>query len=85
MRCQAIRGSVDVLVHEAIDPNEVRARLSKMAATQKEIDNIVAHHITAEEAGVVFSRVKPRLAVYAHISDADLITPARKSYSGPLI
>lgn len=79
---KAARG-VDVLVHEAIDPKEVRARLSKMAATQEEIDNIVAHHITAEEAGVVFSRVKPRLAVYAHISDADLITPARKSYSGP--
>ena len=75
---------VDVLVHEAIDPAEVRARLSKLAASQAEIDNIVAHHITAEEAGVVFSRVKPRLAVYAHISDADLITPARKAYSGPL-
>lgn len=80
----AFARGVDVLVHEAIDPREVRARLSKMAATQEEIDNIVAHHITAEEAGVVFSRVKPRLAVYAHISDADLITPARKSYSGPL-
>ena len=75
---------VDVLIHEAIDPNEVRARLSKLAATPEEIDNIIAHHITAEEAGVVFSRVKPRLAVYAHISDADLITPARKAYSGPL-
>ena len=75
---------VDVLIHEAIDPAEVRARLSKLAATQAEIDNIVAHHITAEEAGLVFARVKPRLAVYAHISDADLITPARKSYSGPL-
>ena len=75
---------VDLLIHEAIDPAEVRARLSKTAATQSEIDNIVAHHITAEQAGVVFARVKPRLAVYAHISDADLITPARKSYSGPL-
>jgi ribonuclease Z len=75
---------VDLLIHEAIDPLEVRARLSKMAATPTEIDNIVAHHITAEEAGVVFARVKPRLAVYAHISDADLITPARKSYTGPL-
>jgi hypothetical protein len=32
----------------------------------------------------VFARVKPRLAVYARVSDADLITPARKSYSGPL-
>ena len=75
---------VDLLIHEAIDPIEVRARLSKLAATQAEIDNIVAHHITAEEAGVVFARVKPRLAVYAHISDADLITPARKSYAGPI-
>ncbi|HET7697625.1 MAG TPA: MBL fold metallo-hydrolase [Vicinamibacterales bacterium] len=75
---------VDLLIHEAIDPLEVRARLSRLAATQAEIDNIVAHHITAEEAGVVFARVKPKLAVYAHISDADLITPARKSYSGPL-
>jgi ribonuclease Z len=75
---------VDLLIHEAIDPLEVRARLGKLAATQAEIDNIVAHHITADEAGVVFARVKPRLAVYAHISDADLITPARKSYSGPL-
>ena len=55
-----------------------------MAATPAEIDNIVAHHITAEEAGVVFARVSPRLAVYAHISDADLITPARKSYAGRL-
>ena len=44
----------------------------------------MAHHITAEQAGVAFARVKPRLAVYAHISDADLITPARKTYSGPL-
>lgn len=74
----------DLLIHEAIDPDEVRARLSRMAATREEIDNIVAHHITAEQAGVVFARVKPRLALYAHISDADLITPARKSYSGPL-
>jgi len=70
---------VDLLIHEAIDPAAVRARLSKMAATQPEIDNIVAHHITAEPAGVVFARVKPRLAVYAVITDADLITPARKS------
>ena len=33
---------------------------------------------------VVFARVRPRVAVYSHISDADLITPARKSYSDPL-
>jgi ribonuclease Z len=75
---------VDVLIHEAVDPNDIRARLSKLGTTQAEIDSIVAHHTTAEEAGTVFSRVKPRLAVYSHISDADLITPARKTYSGPL-
>ena len=80
----AFAKGTDVLIHEAIDPVEVRTRLSRIGGTQAEIDNIVAHHITAEQAGVVFARVKPRLAVYAHISDADLITPARKSYSGPL-
>ena len=46
-----------------------------------------------EQAGEVFSRVKPKLAVISHYADdqtpsADLaremITSARKSYSGPL-
>ena len=46
-------------------------------------------HTTPEEAGEIFTRVKPRLALYSHIipPDApakDLITGTRKTYDGPL-
>ena len=49
----------------------------------------LAHHTTAEQAGEIFSRVKPGLAVYSHIvppiaTENDLIPPTRKTYSGPL-
>ena len=49
----------------------------------------MAHHTTAEQAGAVFARVKPRLAVYSHIgrpttTEQDLIGPTRKAYAGPL-
>jgi ribonuclease Z len=45
--------------------------------------------VTPEQAGEVFSRVQPRLAVYTHIvlptaTEADLIPPMRKTYAGPL-
>lgn len=46
-------------------------------------------HTTPEEAGRIFSRVKPRLAVYSHIIPPDapaeqFIAQTRKTYSGPL-
>lgn len=48
-----------------------------------------AGHTTPEDAGKIFTRVKPRLAVYSHIipSDApaeDFIVGTRKTYNGPL-
>jgi ribonuclease Z len=65
---------VDVLIHEAIDPIALRDR-----------PRIIAHHTTAEQAGQVFARVKPRLAVYSHAPSSEaLITQTRKYYSGPL-
>ncbi len=47
-----------------------------------------AHHTSPEQAGEVFRRASPKLAVYSHIvfgrQDADaLIT--RTGYNGPLI
>lgn len=50
---------------------------------------IIDHHVTPEQAGEVFARVKPRLAVYSHIvlptaTEEDVIAPTRKTYSGPL-
>lgn len=42
-------------------------------------------HTLPEEAGEVFSRVEPRLAVYAHAARTPgLIPRTRQTYSGPL-
>lgn len=77
----------DVLVHEVV-ATDVERRLSLMspAATEK----VLAHHTTPEDAGRVFSAVKPKLAVYAHIvpspaTASDLEGPTRKTYAGPLL
>jgi ribonuclease Z len=59
------------------------------------IQRIMAHHTTAREAGMVFSRTRPKLAAFTHLvflasetvppaSIADLIDETRQSYSGPL-
>jgi ribonuclease Z len=72
---------VDVLIHEAIDPVAARAGSTDLAATEL----IIAHHTTAEQAGEVFARVKPRLAVYSHAPNTGaVIAQTRKNYSGPL-
>jgi ribonuclease Z len=75
---------VDVLIHEVIDADAFRARAGNRTAEQME--SIIAHHTTLQQAGEVFSRVKPRLAVYSHVpgSSASLIAGTRKTYSGPL-
>ena len=57
---------------------------------------ILAHHTNPEEAGVVFRRAKPKLAVFYHFSllgtpqvppmtEQEVVELARKSYSGPLL
>ncbi len=70
---------VDVLIYEVINPVIVRERSPLYA------EAIIAHHTTPEQAGEVFTRVKPRLAVYSHAPNSDsLITQTRKTYTGPL-
>jgi len=76
---------VDVLVHEVVAPET----LPRAAIPPERAKRIVAHHVTPERAGEVFSRTKPKLAVYSHIvlptaTEQDLIPPTRKTYSGPL-
>ena len=57
---------------------------------------ILAHHTKPEEAGTLFSRVKPRLAVFYHfvllgapgvppVTEVDVLEMARKTYDGPLL
>ena len=80
---------VDVLVHEVAVP-ETFQRLKMPPERAKAIaKRVVARHVTPEQAGEVFSRTQPKLAVYSHIvlpfaTEQDLIPPTRKTYSGPL-
>ena len=59
------------------------------ALPPEQLQGILDHHLTPEQAGEVFIRVKPKLAVYSHIVPASataehLIAPTRRTYSGPL-
>jgi ribonuclease Z len=78
----------DLLIHEVA---MARPALMEIPAVQR----ILAHHTTPKEAGMVFSKAKPKLAVYTHIvlqSNAqvpeptldDLVAETRQTYSGPL-
>jgi ribonuclease Z len=54
----------DVLLHEVIVPGTMRKRAT---ANPEAMERVIAHHTTPEQAGEIFTRVKPRLAVYTHI------------------
>lgn len=73
---------VDVLVHEALDAETVRAWFP---TDPKVAGAILAKHTTPEQAGELFARVKPRLAVYSHAPDAERVfSQTRTTYAGPL-
>ena len=79
----------DLLVHQVA---AVREELLKNPVFQV----ILAHHTSPEEAGTVFSRVKPRQAVFYHfvllgapgvppVTEQDVLQQARRHYDGPLL
>jgi len=76
---------VDVLVHE------VTAVTGSAAESPEQLKRISGNHTTPEQAGEIFSRVKPKLAVFNHLllfggaTAEDLIPATRKRYPGPLI
>lgn len=73
---------VDVLVHEVLDAGTLRLVFPHNDAIVKAI---LAKHTTPEEAGEIFSRVRPRLAVYSHAPSAErVIAETRRTYRGPL-
>jgi ribonuclease Z len=75
----------DVLIHEVIDP-EAYAQL-RNSMNDPERAKVIAHHTLPDQAGMIFSRVKPKLAVYSHIVPPDvptLVWQTRKTYAGPL-
>jgi ribonuclease Z len=80
----------DVLIHEvAMARQEALDESAPLRA-------VIAHHTSPEEAGTVFSRVKPRLAIFNHIvfvtanpkisepTVADVVAAARKTWDGPM-
>ncbi len=76
---------VDVLVHEVVVPES----LTRAGAGVERAKVIVDHHTTPQQAGQVFARVRPRLAVYSHIvfpsaTTEELIQATRQTYAGPL-
>lgn len=77
----------DLVIHEVIAPDLFRA--FRAASSQERVNRVIQNHATPEQAGEVFTRVAPRLAVYSHIvpptaAAQDLIPATRKTYSGPL-
>jgi len=78
---------VDVLVMEVISAEIEMSRAA--VKSDLAIEKVISHHISEEQAGNLFARVKPRLAVYSHIVPSpaaaeDLIPPTRRTYGGPL-
>lgn len=74
--------AVDLLIHESggnFPPN--RNQTERERAQQEKIK---ALHTPADQTAVVFNRVKPRLAVYAHFGSPAVLAEARRTYSGPL-
>lgn len=70
---------VDVLIHEAIDPEA----LKRLNPSPQLFQAIVNHHTTPEEAGEIFRRTKPRLAVFSHSPGTPaVVTGARKAFAG---
>jgi ribonuclease Z len=79
----------DLLVHEV---GAVRPEL----LLEPGIRHIMDHHTTPEQAGMVFARAQPRLAVFTHMvllasprvpamTPDDVVAVTRESYAGPLV
>jgi len=80
----------DLIIHE------VALVTDELLASSERFRRIVSHHTTPEQAGIVFARVAPKLAVYTHfvilssqtIPEAplsSLIARTRTNYGGPLV
>jgi ribonuclease Z len=80
----------DVLIHE------VAAAPAALLERSETARRIVGFHTLPEDAGRIFARVRPRLAVYSHVvllttdpafpapTAAELVPRTRSTYRGPL-
>jgi ribonuclease Z len=88
-----IAQGTDVLIHEAgrwkEDPvlqGPLTEILPGSLATRGTVKTIAAHHTDGVEAGRVFERVKPKLAVFSHynVDAAATLKLVRQTYAGPV-
>lgn len=78
----------DVVIHEVMSPGlitKIRSLYNEAAG-----DFVTSIHTTAEQAGEIFSKIEPKLAVYYHtLNDKgtreELIQATRTKYSGDLV
>jgi len=79
----------DLLIHQ------VAMARAELIEKSEAVRRVLSHHTKPEEAGVVFTRAAPKLAVYYHVSlqgspdyppltEKDVIDMTRSTYSGPL-
>ena len=79
----------DLMIHQVAAASDALLKLPAFKV-------ILAHHTLPDEAGTVFSRVKPRLAVFYHfvllgtptipaVTEKQVFDMARKTYDGPLL
>lgn len=88
-RIAAASKDADLLIHE------VAAFDQEMVKANPQLQRILDHHTSPEEAGRIFSLAKPRLAAYTHIitlkpggfdlPTGEIVNRTRTTYSGPLV
>jgi ribonuclease Z len=80
----------DLILHEVVLASE------ELIASSLHLKHVVGHHTTPEQAGIVFSRIEPKLAVFTHLTapnsrtvaatpETELISRTRSNYDGPLV
>lgn len=79
----------DLLIHQVAAARDALLKIESFKV-------ILAHHTQPHEAGTVFSRVKPALAVYYHfvllgtpaipaVTEEEVVQMTRKTWDGPLL
>jgi ribonuclease Z len=74
---------VDLLIHEVA----VRSTFERAGMPSGGVNAVMALHVSPQQAGEIFARTKPKLAVYSHIAlssatEQDVIPPTRETYNG---
>ena len=77
----------DLLVHEIIAPQAFLKRAAQM--TEHHRQAVIEHHTTPQQAGEIFSRINPKLAVYSHVIggpipgyEEEILEGTAQTYSG---